>query len=119
MRPNINKYYYAIKNNNNTNSGAILESRETKEILCILCTQAIDILLGDINIHTLGLEDPLGMEMATYSSTLAQKITWTEDPGGLQSNVCKESDITHRHTHTHTHTHTHSHSHPYINYRTT
>ena len=104
MRPNINKYYYAIKNNNNTHSGAILESRETNEILCILCTQGIDILLGDINIHTLGLEDPLGMEMATHSSTLAQKITWTEDPGGLQSNVCKESDITHTHTHTHTHT---------------
>ena len=32
-----------------------------------------------------GLEDPLEKEMATYSSILAWKIPWTEEPGGLQS----------------------------------
>ena len=32
-----------------------------------------------------GLEDPLEKEMATHSSTLAWKIPWTEEPGGLQS----------------------------------
>ena len=32
-----------------------------------------------------GLEDPLEKEMATYSSTLAWKIPWTEEPGRLQS----------------------------------
>ena len=32
-----------------------------------------------------GLEDPLEKEMATYSSILAWKIAWTEEPGGLQS----------------------------------
>ena len=30
-----------------------------------------------------GGEDPLEKEMATYSSTLAWKIPWTEEPGGL------------------------------------
>ena len=30
-------------------------------------------------------EDPLEKEMATYSSILAQKIPWTEEPGGLDS----------------------------------
>ena len=30
-------------------------------------------------------EDPLEEEMATYSSTPAWKIPWTEEPGGLQS----------------------------------
>ena len=30
----------------------------------------------------LGWEDPLEEEMATHSSILAQKIPWTEDPGG-------------------------------------
>ena len=30
-------------------------------------------------------EDPLEKEMATHSSTLAWKITRTEEPGGLQS----------------------------------
>ena len=30
-------------------------------------------------------EDPLEKEMATHSSTLAWKIPWMEEPGGLQS----------------------------------
>ena len=35
--------------------------------------------------QSLGQEDPLEEEMATYSSILAWKIPWTEEPGGLQS----------------------------------
>ena len=34
---------------------------------------------------SLGWEDPLEKEMAAHSSTLAWKIPWTEEPGGLQS----------------------------------
>ena len=34
--------------------------------------------------RSLGWEDPLEEEMATHSSSLAWRITWTEDPGGLQ-----------------------------------
>ena len=30
-------------------------------------------------------EDPLEEEMATHSSILAWRISWTEEPGGLQS----------------------------------
>ena len=30
-----------------------------------------------------GLEDPLEEEMATCSSILVWKISWTEEPGGL------------------------------------
>ena len=33
----------------------------------------------------LGWEDPLEEDMGTHSSTLAWKIPWTEEPGGLQS----------------------------------
>ena len=33
----------------------------------------------------LGWEDPLQKEMATHSNILAQRIPWTEEPGGLQS----------------------------------
>ena len=33
----------------------------------------------------LAREDPLEEEMATYSSILARKISWTEEPGGLLS----------------------------------
>ena len=40
-------------------------------------------------------EDPLEKGKATYSSTLAWRIPWTEDPGRLQSTRgCKESDMT-------------------------
>ena len=34
-------------------------------------------------VRSLGWEDPLEKEMATHSSTLAWKIPWTEEPGGL------------------------------------
>ena len=33
-------------------------------------------------------------EMATHSSILAWEIPWTEEPDGLQSMGCKESDTT-------------------------
>ena len=34
---------------------------------------------------SLGWEDPLEEGIATHSSILAWKISWTEEPGGLQS----------------------------------
>ena len=40
--------------------------------------------------------------MAAYSSILAWEIPWTEEPGGLQSMGCKESDTTERLTHIYT-----------------
>ena len=36
-------------------------------------------------VPSLSREDPLEKEMATHSSTLAWKITWTEEHSGLQS----------------------------------
>ena len=36
-------------------------------------------------VQSLGREDPLEKGMATYSSILAWRIAWTEEPGGLQS----------------------------------
>ena len=39
---------------------------------------------GDLG-SSLGWEDPLEKEMATHSSILVWKISWTEEPGGLQS----------------------------------
>ena len=34
--------------------------------------------------RSLGWEDPLEKGLATHSSLLAWRITWTEKPGGLQ-----------------------------------
>ena len=45
-------------------------------------------------VRSLGWEDPLEEEMATYSSILAWKIPWTEEPRGLQSWGYKEPDTT-------------------------
>ena len=41
----------------------------------------------ETQVRSLGWEDLLEKEMATHSSTLAWKILWTEEPGGLQSMV--------------------------------
>ena len=41
--------------------------------------------MGETQVQSLGWEDPLEKEMATHSSTLAWRIPWTEEPGGLQS----------------------------------
>ena len=41
--------------------------------------------MRETQVRSLGWKDPLEMEMATHSSTLAWKITWTEEPGRLQS----------------------------------
>ena len=43
------------------------------------------VAMQEIWVRSLGQEDPLEKEMTTYSSTLAWKIPWTEEPGRLQS----------------------------------
>ena len=52
-----------------------------------LVAQMVKNLLAmwETQVPPLGLEDPLEKEMATHSSTLAWRISWTEEPGGLQS----------------------------------
>ena len=51
--------------------------------------------MWETRVQSLGREDPLEKEMATHSNTLARKIPWTEEPGGLHSSWGrKESDTT-------------------------
>ena len=45
-------------------------------------------------VRPLAQEDPLEKEMATHSSILAWKITWTEELGRPQSMGHKESNTT-------------------------
>ena len=74
----------------------------------------------EVRVQSLGQENPLEKNMATYSSILAWRIPWAEELGGLQSKgsqrvrhnpptkrVCARARARAR-THTHTHTHTHS-----------
>ena len=39
--------------------------------------------MQETQVQSLGQEDPLEKGMATHSSTLAWRIPWTEEPGGL------------------------------------
>ena len=41
--------------------------------------------MQEAQVRSFGQKNPLEKEMATYSSTLAWKIPWTEEPGGLPS----------------------------------
>ena len=41
--------------------------------------------MQEIQVQSLGQEDPLEEEMESHSSILAWRIPWTEEPGGLQS----------------------------------
>ena len=56
--------------------------------------------MQEIQVRSLGLEDPLEKGMATHSSILPWEIPRTEESGGLQSmglqpcGVAKESDMT-------------------------
>ena len=61
-----------------------------------LITQSVKNLpeMQETQVQFLGREDPLEKEMAIQSSILAWKISWTEEPGGLQSTGSQESDRT-------------------------
>ena len=59
----------------NSSLVASLEAQSVKHLLAMQETW----------VRSLGREDPLEKDMATHSSTLAWKIPWIEEPGGLQS----------------------------------
>ena len=43
------------------------------------------LVMQEMWVQSLGQADSLEEDMTTYSSILAWRITWTEEPGGLQS----------------------------------
>ena len=49
--------------------------------------------IRETQVRSLGQEDPLEKEMATYSSTLAWKIPWMEEPGGYSLCGHKDTDM--------------------------
>ena len=49
--------------------------------------------MQETQVQSLGWEDPLEKEMATHSSVLVWRFSWTEKSGRLQSDgVARESD---------------------------
>ena len=68
----------------------ILNSEKLKAFLvrwASLVVQSVKNLpaVQETRVQSLCWEDPLEREMATHSSILAWKISWTEEPGGMQS----------------------------------
>ena len=51
----------------------------------LLCDVWYETSIQDTQAQSLGQEDPLQKEMATHSSTLDGRISWTEEPAGLQT----------------------------------
>ena len=49
--------------------------------------------MQEVQVQSLGQEESLEEEMATHSSILTSRILWTEEPGGIQPWVHKESDL--------------------------
>ena len=54
----------------------------------------------EMQVRSLGQEDPLEEDMATHSSYLAWRIPWTEEPGMVQSKR-SQRDITEQSMDTH------------------
>ena len=50
--------------------------------------------MQETRVRVLGQEEPLEKEMATHPCILAWRITWTEEPGRLQSVGSQELDTT-------------------------
>ena len=50
--------------------------------------------IQEIQVRFLGKEDPLGQEIATYSSILTWRIPWAKEPGRPQATGSQESDTT-------------------------
>ena len=48
----------------------------------------------EMQVRSLGREDPLEKEVATYSSVLAWRKPWTEESGGLRSTGSQGLDAT-------------------------
>ena len=48
----------------------------------------------EMQVQSLGREDPLEEGMATHSSILTWRIPWSEEPGGLSPWGHKESNMT-------------------------
>ena len=60
-----------------------------------ICLQCKRLPAGhEIQVQSLGGEDPLEKGIANHSSIPAWEFPWTEEPGGLQSMESRESDTT-------------------------
>ena len=70
------------------NSGSLrsLRIEQTSQVVLVVKNQCLLMQeTQETRVRSLGWKDPLEEEMATHSSILAQKISWTKEPGRLRS----------------------------------
>ena len=62
-----------------------LMTRDLHPCRCIpWASVMVPLPMQEMQLQSLGPEDPLEKEMATHSSILAWEVPWTEEPGGRQ-----------------------------------
>ena len=96
---NNSTFEYAIKLNPIIFITELNSSKENRK--SFLIAQSVKNLLTrqETPVRFLGWEDPLEKEMSTPSSSLAQRIPRTEEPGRLESSGSQESDTSQRLNH--------------------
>ena len=52
------------------------------------------LVMQEMQVRSLGWEDPLEKGMTTHSSILGRRLSWTKEAGGYRPWGCKESDTT-------------------------
>ena len=77
----------SIKGKNTTSTNLIFLSLEPLKEKASLMSQMVKNLpaVQETPVQSLGWKNPLEKEMTIHSSVLAWRITWTREPGGLQS----------------------------------
>ena len=87
LNPGYNKCQSYDQELNLSPLSLLLVYKDNKEPWASLVPQRLKRLpeMRETWVRSLGREDPLKKEMAIHSSTLAWRIPWREEPGGLQS----------------------------------
>ena len=63
--------------------------RELQWAALVARRSTIPLPVRETRVRSLGGKDPLEKGMATHSIILAWEISWTDEPGGLQSTGCQ------------------------------
>ena len=63
-----------------------LPAMQETQVQCLVAQMVKNLpAMQETQVQSLGRQDPLEKGTTTHSSILAWRISWTEEPGGLQS----------------------------------
>ena len=76
-----------------TKSASALISEFSDPTCVLVFSGRVCLPMQEMQVWSLGWEDPLEKAMTTHSSILAWEIPWTEEPGGLESTGSQKNQI--------------------------